>query len=116
MKDVRASARLTESPVCLVADEGDMDMHLERILKAHRQLEKTSRRILEINPRHDLIRRLADRVSGEGGLGEAARADLEEVARLLLDQALIMEGESLPDPASFARRLSRLVAQGIAAG
>ncbi len=116
VKDVRVSARLTESPVCLVADEGDLDMHLERILKAHRQIDQTSRRILEINPRHELIRRLADRVSGDGGLGEAARADLEEVARLLLDQALIMEGESLPDPGSFARRLSRLVAQGIAAG
>jgi molecular chaperone HtpG len=116
VKDVRTSARLTESPVCLVADEGDLDMHLERILKAHRQIDATSRRILEVNPRHELIRRLAGRISGDGGLGEAARADLEEVAHLLLDQAMILEGESLPDPAAFARRLSRLVAQGLAAG
>jgi molecular chaperone HtpG len=115
VKDVRTSKRLTESAVCLVADDGDMDMHLERILKQHKQFDGTSRRILEINPGHQLIRGLADKVSGDKGLGEAARGDLEEVARLLLDQALIMEGEKLPDPTAFARRLSRLVAQGLAA-
>ena len=58
---------------------------------------------------------LAAKVSGDTGLSETARGDLEEVARLLLDQALIMEGESPPDPTAFARRLSRLVAQGLAA-
>ncbi len=116
VKDVRVSKRLTESPVCLVADEGDLDMHLERILKQHRQIDSASRRILEINPGHELIHRLADRIAGDGGLNEGTRVDLEEAASLLLDQALIMEGESLPDPTAFARRLSRLVAQGLAAG
>src|SRR5437588_8541073 len=52
VKDVRSSERLTDSAVCLVADEGDMDMHLERLLKQHRQLDSASRRILEVNPRH----------------------------------------------------------------
>src|SRR6202035_3687534 len=66
VKDVRSSARLTDSAVCLVADEGDMDMHLERLLKQHRQLDSASKRILEINPSHRLIERLAASV-GETG-------------------------------------------------
>jgi molecular chaperone HtpG len=109
VKDVRCSARLTESPVCLVADEGDMDMHLERLLKQHRQLDQASHRILEVNPRHALVRRLAERV-GESG----AAAELEDAARLLLDQARILEGEALPDPAGFARRLSEAMTRGLA--
>jgi molecular chaperone HtpG len=108
VKDVRASNRLTESPVCLVADEGDMDMHLERMLKQHRQIDQTSQRILEINPKHGLIRRLADRVGQDG-----AASQLEEAAFVLLDQARILEGEPLPDPGAFSRRLSRFVELGI---
>ena len=116
VKDVRASERLTDSPVCLVADEGDMDMHLERLLKQHHQIDQASRRILEINPRHALIRRLVAEL-GTRGAGASDGADgeaspLEEAARLLLDQARILEGEPLPDPSAFARRLSRLVARG----
>ncbi len=116
VKDVRASERLTDSPVCLVADEGDMDMHLERLLKQHSQIDQASRRILEINPKHALIRRLAAELGTRGTAapdavdGEAP--PLEEAARLLLDQARILEGEPLPDPSAFARRLSRLVARG----
>jgi len=111
VKDVRLSKRLTESPVCLVADEGDLDMHLERVLKQHHQIERASQRILEVNPRHPLIRGLAERVEAGGGA-----VDLEDAARLLLDQALILEGESPPDPVAFTRRLSHLVARGLAGG
>ncbi|MDJ0945052.1 MAG: molecular chaperone HtpG [Kiloniellales bacterium] len=109
VKDVRASERLTESPVCLVADEGDMDMHLERLLRQHQQISQSFKRILEINPRHPLIAALSARVAANG-----AAAELEEVGHLLLDQALIMEGENLPDPAAFSRRLSAAVARGLA--
>ena len=108
VKDVRASQRLTDSAVCLVADEGDMDIHLERLLKQHKQLDKGVPRILEINPDHPLVKRLAQRIGEDGAAG-----DLEEVARLLLDQARILEGEPLPDPAAFAQRLSTLVAKGL---
>jgi molecular chaperone HtpG len=110
VKDVRASDRLTDSAVCLVADEGDLDMHLERLLKQHRQLVDTSKRILEINPRHPLIARLSVMVGKEG----AADA-LGDFAWLLLDQARILEGEQLPDPSAFARRLSTLLEKGLAA-
>jgi molecular chaperone HtpG len=109
VKDVRSSERLTDSAVCLVADEGDMDMHLERLLKQHRQLDATYKRILEINPRHKLIERLAASV-GEPGASD----QLSEFAWLLLDQARIVEGEPLPDPPAFARRLAMLLERGLA--
>jgi molecular chaperone HtpG len=103
VKDVRTSERLTESPVCLVADEGDMDMHLARLLKQHRQLGDTFKRILEVNPGHPVIRSMAARL-GKGG----DTAALEDMARLLLDQARILDGEPVPRPAAFSKRLSAL--------
>ena len=111
VKDVRVSARLTSSPVCLVADEGDLDMHLERLLKQQRQLDRTSRRILEINADHAMVKALAAQVGKEG-----AGSVVEDAAWLLLDQARIIEGEALPDAAAFSRRLSALVEKGLLAG
>lgn len=108
VKDVRASERLTESAVCLVADEGDIDINLERILKQHNQLDTTAQRVLEINPKHSLVKALANRI-GQDGAGN----ELEDAAGLLLDQARILEGETLPDPVAFARRLSSLVEKGL---
>ena len=110
VKDVRTTDRLTESPVCLVADEGDLDMHMERILKQHRQIDHSSQRILEINPRHEMIRRLAESIGQDGAAGK-----LEAAAHLLLDQARILEGDPVPDPTAFSRRLSRFVEDGLAA-
>jgi molecular chaperone HtpG len=110
VKDVRSSARLTDSAVCLVADEGDLDIHLERLLRQHRQLDTTAKRILELNPRHRLIERLA------ASVGEAGASDqLSDFAWLLLDQARIVEGEPLPDPSAFARRLASLLERGLPA-
>jgi len=108
VKDVRQSDRLQESPVCLVADEFDMDLRLERMLKAHKQVDEASKRIIEINPRHALIRRLAEKVKADGVEGE-----FEEAAKLLLDQALIIEGEPIADPAAFSRRMADFIARGL---
>jgi molecular chaperone HtpG len=108
VKDVRPSERLTESAVCLVADEHGMDMRLERFLKQHQQLEELSRRILEINPRHELIRQMASRAADE-----SQRGALGDLAELLLDQARIVEGEPLPDPGAFSRRMSAFLARGL---
>ena len=111
VKDVRASERLTESAVCLVADDNAMDMHLERLLKQHNQLNALDNgptRILEINPAHPLIKRLAERSKAEG-----ATDSLEDMAYLLLDQARIVEGDPLPDPAAFARRLAAMMEKGL---
>lgn len=110
VKDVRASKRLTDSPVCLIADEHDMDMHLERLLRQHRQTTTDSKRILEINPKHALIAKLVA-LAGKEGAADA----LGDFAWILLDQARILEGEPLPDPAAFAKRLSSVLARGVAA-
>jgi molecular chaperone HtpG len=104
VKDVRASERLTESPVCLVAGEGDVGLHLERMLRQHQQVEQRAPRILEVNPRHALIRRLAADAMRDG-----AADRLADTAWLLFDQARIVEGEVIPDPAAFARRLSKIL-------
>ncbi len=103
VKDVRKSDRLTSSPCCLVADEGEMDMHLERLLKQHKQLDQGAPRILEINPGHALIKALAENAAG----------DVADAAFLLLDQARIMEGEPLPDPAAFARRMTTIMTKAM---
>jgi molecular chaperone HtpG len=110
VRDVRESARLTDSACCLVAADGDMDMHLERLLRMNKQLSALgpSLRILEINPRHPLIRRMAERAAAPG----AADA-LQDAAHLLLDQAKLVEGEVLTDATAFAQRLARVMAAGI---
>jgi len=102
VKDVRTTDRLAESPVCLVADEADIDINLAKLLKAQGQDMGPNTRVLEINPRHDLIKSLAK------SAGEAGATDrLADAAHLLLDQARILEGDPVPDPAAFARRLSQ---------
>ena len=108
-KDVRVSERLTDSAVCLVSDEGDMDLRVERMLKQHNQLEQSFKRILEINPHHPLVKSLADSV-GKDGAGEK----VEDAAWLLLDQARIIEGEQLPDPVAFSRRLNSVMTGSLA--
>jgi len=108
VKDVRSSARLDTSAVCLVADEGDMDIHLERLLKQHRQLDSAAKRVLEVNPRHPLIAGLAKRLSQNGSSEEVT-----EAAWLLLDQARIVQGEPVADPAAFARRLDAMLLKAL---
>ena len=111
VKDVRASERLTDSPVCLVAGEGDMDMHLTRLLKQHRQLGMPEApRILELNPRHPLIRRLVAIATTDG---DTAAASLNDAAYLLLDQARIIEGEPVTDPIAFSRRLASVMERSV---
>jgi molecular chaperone HtpG len=101
VKDVRASTRLTGSAVCLVASEGDLDMHLARMLKAHKQIDAIAPRVLELNPRHALIKALAAKARTEG-----ASAAIADGAELLYDLARVVEGEPVADPAAFARRLT----------
>jgi len=103
--DVRKSVRLTKSPVCLVADAQGPDLALEKILAQQKDGSELGRaRILEINPDHELIRKLATLVKDN-----ATAADIEDSARLLFDQARIMDGETVSDPAAFAQRLSRMM-------
>jgi molecular chaperone HtpG len=108
--DIRASKRLKDSAVCLVAEDHGMDLRLERFLKQHSQLDKLSKRVLEINGQHELTRRMAAMATDEAG-----GIQFDDLARLLLDQARIVEGEPIPDPGAFSRRMSTFLAKGIAA-
>ena len=110
VKDVRVSQRLTDSAVCLVADDSDLDIHLERLLRAHKQINAASKRILEINADHPMIQKLAAAVGKDG-----ATETINEAAFLLLDQARLLEGEPLPDVAAFARRMTAMLSRGVAA-
>lgn len=108
VKDVRESKRLTDSAVCLSAAEGDIDLHLERLLRQHQKLDAVSARILEINPTHPLIKALAARALQPGAVDALADA-----AQLLLDQARLVEGEAPADPLLFAQRLARLMEKAL---
>lgn len=109
VKDVRLSKRLTSSAVCLVADDGDMDMHMERILKMHDKLgDAGSTRVLEINAENGLIKALGKKATDDGSVEL-----LKDASFLLLDQARIMEGEIPDDPTAFAKRLSDIMVSGI---
>ena len=105
VKDVRKSNRLTDSAVCLVADDNDMDMHMERILKMHNKLDgAASARVMEINAENDLIKALSKAATKKGSVDA-----LKDASQVLLDQAKIMEGDLPDDPVAFAGRLSKLM-------
>lgn len=108
VKDVRVSKRLTESPVCLVADDGDMDLHLARMLQQHGEDVPASARILELNAGHDLVKALNDGLKGEAAAEQAA-----DYAHVLLDQARIAAGELPSDPALYSKRIAELLAKGV---
>lgn len=110
VKDVRESDRLTSSACCLIADETGMDLRMERLMKQHNRVDEISPRILEINPKHSLIKKLSDIA-----IKDAKAPILNDAAQLLLDQARILEGEALPDPVSFARRLDLIMEKGLGA-
>ncbi|WP_308911291.1 molecular chaperone HtpG [Pseudokordiimonas caeni] len=108
VKEVRASDRLIETLACLVADESAMDMHLERLLKAHKKLDHLSARILEVNPGHPLIVALAAKAGDKG-----AADSLKDAVHLVYDQARILEGEVPEDPTAFARRVGEVMVKAL---
>ncbi|WP_298854980.1 molecular chaperone HtpG [uncultured Ruegeria sp.] len=111
VKDVRPSNRLTDSPVCLIADDGDMDVNLERLLKRHGQLQHGAPRVLELNPSHAIVTKLADRATQENVNDDDL---LKDAAHLLLDQARIVEGEAPIDSSAFAQRMGSVLARAFA--
>jgi molecular chaperone HtpG len=97
-KEVRVSLRLTDSPSCLVADEGDVSGYLQRMLKNAGQKTPETKPILEINPAHPLVQKL-----------KAQDAHFADWAHTLFDMALLAEGGQLPEPASFVQRMNSLL-------
>ncbi|HRV77862.1 MAG TPA: molecular chaperone HtpG [Thauera sp.] len=98
VKDVKVTLRLTDSPACLVADEHDLGMNLARILKAAGQSAPVSKPILEINPAHPAVLRL-----------KYEEQHFDDWAAVLFDQALLAEGGTLDDPATFVKRINQLM-------
>jgi molecular chaperone HtpG len=108
VKDVCLSERLVDSPVCLVAPENDVDIHMQRLLKKSQGYEGVHQHILEINGHHPVILKLKDMVAND-----AAAETLKDTAFLLLDQAKIIEGEPLKNPTEFVRRMSQAIEKGL---
>ena len=104
--EVRASERLTDSAVCLVAPDSGPDRALERILAGAGRLNTASKPILEVNPRHDIVVALAK-------LGDGERAFKEDAAHLLFDEARVLDGERPADARQFSDRLGRVLGRGL---
>ena len=103
VKEVRLSKRLADSPSCIVVDENDPSLQMERMMRAMgQQLRGEVKPILEINAEHPILQRLKD------SNDEALIAD---TAFVLLDQALLLEGNTLKDTADFVKRLNKLLAR-----
>lgn len=102
VKDVRLTHRLTDSPACVVFDENEMTGHMQRMLKAAGQSFPAAKPILELNPDHAIVVHLKS---------ETEDSRVTQWADLLLNQALLAEGEQLEDPAGFVKSLNNLVIQ-----
>ena len=106
--DIRISKTLTDSPACLVADEGGMDIQMQRLMKAHDPNFQDQPRILEVNPKHDLVQGLNKLVAtGTDG------ALVNDAAFMMFEQSLILEGKPPQDVAAFSQRMTRLMTRGL---
>ena len=108
VKEVRFSDRLTDSACCLVADQYGMNAHMERIMKAMNQEVPESKRILELNAEHPIVKVMSSMFETDKG-----NQRLADYCDILLDQALLTEGTPIKDPLRFTRLVSELM---VAAG
>ena len=106
--DARASDRLTDSVACLVAPEFGPDRQLERMLAAHGRVSERVKPVLEVNATHPLTSTLARRFKESGD-----RALIDDAAWLLLDEARLVDGETLKDAPAFAARLRRVLEKAL---
>ncbi len=106
VKEVRLSTRLVSSPACLVGEERDLSPHLDELMRKMGHTVERKKRILEVNPKHELIIKLRHQFEADPQ-GPA----LKDHARLLYGQALLAEGSPLPDPASYGRLIAELMAK-----
>src|SRR5579863_1644013 len=105
VKDVRSSVRLADSPSCIVSDEEEPSMRMQQLMRAMGQKDIPALKpTLEINPDHEIVKKLLARPEDE-----VAR----DAAWLLLDEALLVEGVPLEEPAAFVQRLNRVLALSI---
>jgi molecular chaperone HtpG len=106
VKEIRLSSRLKESAACLVADDGGISAHMERLLgRMGRGSEiPETKRILELNPDHPVVKAMQSIVDGKGD-----ESQLATYARVLYDLSVIAEGSRIQDPADFSRRINELL-------
>lgn len=106
---VVTTEKLTKSSVSLKVEDGQMSLHLERLMRSHQQQTTfASTRILEINPYHPLIIKLADMTADD-----AKKAEVEDISWLLLDEAKIAEGEAVSNPSRFNEKLSEYILRAL---
>jgi molecular chaperone HtpG len=105
VKDVRASHRLADAPCCIVMDEHDPTMQMQQLLKAMGSKDMPEiKPILELNPSHPIVTKLA---------ATEDQSVIDDISRLLLDQALLVEGGELKDAAGFVKRLNRALEKSL---
>jgi molecular chaperone HtpG len=104
IKEVRVTTRLKDSPACLVTDENAMSAHMEKLMKAMGQDVPKSKPVLEINTDHPILVNMNSRYEGD-----PKDSELESWAHLLFEQALIAEGQMVPDPLAYSRRVNDLL-------
>jgi molecular chaperone HtpG len=105
VKDVKASVRLADSPSCIVSDEDEPSMQMQQMLRAMGQNQLPSMKpTLEINPDHDIVKKL---------LGSTDEDLINDASWLLLEQALLIEGLPVDNPAVFVQRLNRVLSRAV---
>ena len=108
IKEVRLSKRLTDSPCCIVNDAGSMTSQMEEILRRSGQAIPAQQRIMEINPEHDLVKKLYD-MHGD----DTTKERVADYVNILRDQALLADGSAINDSGAFARRIQKLMAEAV---
>lgn len=100
VEDVRVSSRLTDSPACIVINEHDMAMHMQRLMKEAGHAMPSGKPVLEINPDHPIVKRMDEEKSDE---------QFNDWSGFLFDQAILAEGGQLDDPASFVNQMNKML-------
>jgi molecular chaperone HtpG len=106
LSDARLSLRLTSSPVCLVGDENAMSLQMEQLMRAMGREVPAAKRIFEVNPNHPVVRRLMS-------LARAGDGRVEDFVSVLYDQAVILDGGAIADPARFARLSAEIMSSAL---
>ncbi|NLW32757.1 MAG: molecular chaperone HtpG [Fibrobacter sp.] len=104
VKEVRVTTRLKDSPACLVADDNGMSSQMEKLMKSMGQNVPESKRILEINAQHLILQNLNSRYEKD-----PKDPELEEWVHLIYEQALIAEGQMVPDPLAYSQRINKIL-------
>ena len=108
VKDIRLTSKLTDSPACLVADKGDMDVAMENLMKQRDPNYQGAPRILEINPEHALVEKMNKLLSDK-----KHNNLVDDAGTLLFEQARMMEGKLPSDPAKFAKIMNNFLVKGV---